>query len=74
MWWVLFTDPEHCDGACDEGDSLDPEAGVSILFATGGVVGRNGIANFRAHYTEGDDLGEPFGIQCFDPQAVAHLP
>jgi hypothetical protein len=132
VWWVIFNDPEHCDRPCDEGDLLNPDAGVSIFFATGGVVGSNGIANFRAHYTEGDDLGEadtqhvlgdgaldpsraevhmiikyhgppsddpdllweqthtllggcfananaldlgePFGIQCFDPQAVAHLP
>ncbi len=132
VWWVIFNDPEHCDGPCDENDLLNPDAGVSIFFATGGIVGENGIANLRAHYVDGEDrgepgtqdvlgdgaldpsraevhmiikyhgppsddpdtlweqthtllggcfenanaldLGEPFGVQCFDPQAVAHLP
>lgn len=132
VWWVLFNEPEHCDRPCDEGDLLNPDTGVSIFFATGGTVSSNGIANFRAHYREGDDLGEPdtqhvlgdgaldpsraevhmiikyhgppsqdpdtrweqtntllggcfdnanaidhgepFGVQCFDPQVVVHLP
>ncbi len=132
VWWVIFNDPDNCDGVCDEGDLLNPDAGVSIFFADGGVVGNNGIANFRAHYADGDDrgepetqdvlgdgaldpsraevhmiikyhglasddpdvlwqqthtllggcfenanaldLGEPFGVQCFDPQAVVHRP
>ena len=79
VWWVIFNDPEHCDGPCDGGDLLNPDAGVTIFFATGGVIGENGIANFRAHYTEGDDLGEPdtqhvLGDGALDPsRAEVHM-
>jgi len=79
VWWVIFNDPDNCDGPCDEGDMLNPDAGVSIFFADGGIVGRNRIANFRAHYADGDDRGEPetqdvLGDGALDPsRAEAHM-
>jgi hypothetical protein len=132
VWWVIFANPAGCSTPCSDDDLLNPEAVVSVFWATGGVVRDNGIANFQARYTIGDDLGfpgmqhilgdglldpqtaeihnilkyhgpasadpdvlydqthtllgsclenanaidfgDPFGVQCFDPQAVAHLP
>lgn len=130
VWWVIFDNPAACTGPCGEDDLLAPEPRVSVLWATGGVVGPHGFGNFRATYRAGDDLGQPgrqhilgdgsldparaeihniikyhgpaspdpavlheqtttlmgacdhganavdlgppFGVQCFDPQAVVH--
>lgn len=130
VWWVVFDAPAGCSQSCGEDDLLNPDANVSIFWATGGVVHRGGTASFKARHEIGDDLGEPgtqhilgdgsidpsrteihniikyhgpasddpdtlysqthtlrggcdqganavdlgepFGVQCFDPQAVAH--
>jgi hypothetical protein len=130
VWWVIFDTPDGCTDRCGEDDLFNPDAHVSVFFATGGVIRDNGVGNFRARYQTGDDLGEPgsqhilgdgavdpsraevhniikyhgpastdpstlyeqthtllgacseganavdlgepFGVQCFDPQAVAH--
>lgn len=130
VWWVIFDTPDGCTDACNEDDLFNPDAHVSVFWATGGIVRRSGDANFLARHRAGDDLGEPgtqhilgdgsvepsraeihniikyhgpasgdpdtlhvqtttlqgscferanavdlgepFGVQCFDPQAVAH--
>lgn len=130
VWWIVFATPEGCVQGCGEDDLFDPDANVSIFWATGKVVREGGVGSFRARHRVGDDLGEPgkqlilgdgsldptkaeihniikyhgpvsddpatlyeqthtllgscfeganaldfgdpFGVQCFDPQAVAH--
>ncbi len=135
VWWLIFNNPAGCSTPCGLlDDVLNPDAAVSVFWATSGVVGENGIANFHDRYTIGDDLGfpgvqhilggegdfldpqtaeihnlikyhgpasadpdvlydqthtllgscfananaidfgPPIGVQCTDPQAVAHLP
>lgn len=130
VWWVIFDTPNGCTGACSDDDLFNPDAHVSVFWATGEIVHRSGDGNFLARHRAGDDLGEPgtqhilgdgsiepsraeihniikyhgpasedpdtlhaqitslqgscfeganavdlgepFGVQCFDPQAVAH--
>jgi hypothetical protein len=130
VWWVVFDTPEGCVRGCGADDLFNPDANVSVFFATGGVVHEGAAASFRSRHRVGDDLGEPgtqqilgdgsldpsraeihniikyhgpasddpatlhqqthtllggcfeganavdlgepFGVQCFDPQAVAH--
>ena len=53
LWWVIFNDPSMCsDGECGENDVLPPpgtpEAGVSPLWATGGIVGPDRMSHFSA--------------------------
>lgn len=130
VWWLVFNTPSGCTGGCGEDDLLNPDANVSVFWATGGTVQDNGVGNFRDRHDVGDhlgepgtqhilgdgsldpaqaeihnvikyhgpaskdpathyeqthtilggcfeganavDLGAPFGVQCFDPQAVVH--
>jgi hypothetical protein len=130
VWWVVFDTPEGCVDTCGMDDLFNPDAHVSVFYATGGVVAKGGTVKFRARHRIGDDLGEPetqhimgdgsidptraeihniikyhgpasddpatryeqthtmlggcyeganavdlgepFGVQCFDPQAVTH--
>jgi hypothetical protein len=130
VWWVVFGTPDGCVSGCGSDDLFNPDAQVSIFWATGGVIRHDGAGNFVARHHASDDLGEPgsqhvlgdgsldpsraeihniikyhgpasddpallyeqthtllggcfehanavdmgepFGVQCFDPQAVAH--
>ena len=130
VWWVVFDTPDGCVDGCGEDDLFNPDAHVSVFYATGGLVHKGRTVTFRARHRVGDevgepgtqhilgdgsidparaeihniikyhgpasdnpatryeqthtllggcyeganalDLGEPFGVQCFDPQAVAH--
>lgn len=58
VWWVVFDTPDGCSEICDDDDLLNPDAGVSAFWATGGVVEGDGTATFSARYQVGDDLGE----------------
>ncbi len=60
IWWVIFNDPSQCtDGDCGENDVLPPSgtpgAGVSPLWATGGVVGPDRRGHFSASLGVGKD-------------------
>jgi hypothetical protein len=57
-WWVIFNHPEACAGGCGEDDFFRPDVDASVLFATGGVVGANGVGHFDAHLDEGAPPGE----------------
>ena len=48
-WWVIFNNPEHCVGGCNAEDFANPDVMASVLFATGGTVGDNGLGHFAAH-------------------------
>ncbi len=76
-WWVVFNNPTAClfptgiDGNCGEGDifladgspnfSQWEEAQISVLYAAGHVIGKNGRANFAASLSENDTTGSLFG-------------
>ena len=59
-WWIIFNDPSGCsDGACGENDVLPPPgttaAKVSVLWATGGIVGPDRMGHFSASLGVGAD-------------------
>lgn len=46
LWWVIFNNPENCDGPCNPPDLFNPAVEGSVFFATSGIV-----------EDEGDGLG-----------------
>jgi len=131
IWWVVWNNPDGCEGPCGEDDLFSETGENSVFWAGYDIVTGNGKGNFTASYTNGDprgedgeqniidlgfgvdpataevhniikyhgpasedpdvlfdqlytllgscdqganalDLGFPFGVQCFDPQAVVH--
>ena len=72
IWWVVFNHPEHCTGApapvggasCGgDADFGNDEVQDSLLWATGGIVGPDGIGHFSTCLAEntfpGQNLGGP---------------
>ena len=53
VWWVIFNNPEFCEGDCDADDLDTPSVDASIFWATGEVVGDDGIGEFSALLPEG---------------------
>ena len=74
LWAILFDQPDFCIDGCGI-DDLDNEAvGVSGFWATGGIVGDDGIGNFEArlevdYLPDGDDQ-VLFGDGLQDPFAT----
>lgn len=68
-WYVVFNDPSQCTGPCGEDDDVFPgaPAGVSVIFADGHVIGRNGQGNFAGRLNAGDTSGALFGPGLSDP-------
>ncbi len=78
-WWVIFNNPAGCsDGECGENDVLPPpgtaQAEVSVLWATGGIVGPDRMGHFSAslglgldaaggQVIYGDGLTNPMGSE-----------
>ncbi len=59
VWWVLFNEPGNCsDGECGMDDLSNEDAEASALWATGGVVGNDGVGEFFAYLTEHEALGQ----------------
>jgi hypothetical protein len=83
VWWVVFNRPQDCYGACDLDDlfnpdgtmNLNPNAGISVLFADGAMTDEQGVAIFSAVLPEGRALGEVLaGPGLVDArQAEVHL-
>jgi len=70
-WWVLFNRPSACAAnPCSLGDLGTPAVGASVVFATGHVVGGNGVGNFAAYITEGDTSGALFGPGLLDARGA----
>lgn len=67
MWWVIFNNPEHCDGDpsspfnCAEPDLFNEDVAASVQYAAGHVVGADGRFGAGAHLSEGDTTGCVFG-------------
>lgn len=82
VWWGIFNNPANCTSPCDFDDLFDltQRAAVqsSVLFATAGIAGDNGVAHFQAHLEEGELPTGPgqvgFGPGLLDAEnAVVHL-
>ena len=66
VWWVIFNKPQGCTEACNEDDIFDadgnvspnPEADISILWATSGISSSSGEGVFSAYLPKGRPLGE----------------
>ncbi|MCH8893821.1 MAG: hypothetical protein IIB32_10000 [Chloroflexi bacterium] len=82
VWYVFFNNPAGCsDGECGENDVLppnvNPEAEVSLAWATGGIVGPDRMGHFSGSIGLGAD-GAPgavlWGDGLTDPMgAEIHL-
>ena len=58
VWWVVFNNPEFCVAGCNGPDLGIPEVAGSVLWATGHVIGNNGVGNFAANLGEGKPKGQ----------------
>lgn len=54
VWWVIFNNPATCVGGCGMDDIQAGRGGRSVLFATGFVVGADGIGTASARLDAGD--------------------
>ena len=56
VWWVIFNNPESCEGFCGLDDLGISEVNASAFWATGGtVIGNDGKVSFSAQLEEGED-------------------
>ncbi len=62
IWWVIFNNPEECDGDCGIEDLFvdypvdltpNPDVNPAVMSAGGHVVGGSGRAGFAGHLIEG---------------------
>lgn len=81
-WWVIFNEPQFCSppgcGADDfPQNGGNPNAGASVLWATGRVVDANGQGNFASHLAAGGVSSAPgqvlFGPALLNPRAEIHI-
>lgn len=61
-WWVIFNNPDGCEGDCGEDDLANPDANASVFWATGGIVSGNGVGKFKATIREGQPSKGPDGF------------
>ncbi|MDX1615107.1 MAG: hypothetical protein R3300_12415 [Candidatus Promineifilaceae bacterium] len=74
VWWVIFNYPENCTGGeCGLDDAFPPpgnvEAGASVSFAAGHVIGDDGQGNFGAHISVGGDAA-PWTVGLLEPRTA----
>ena len=72
-WWLIFIRPKDCRDApfgipCGANDAV-PDTGVaaSVFWATGGVVGTDGVGTFAGRTCVGSDLGTPASQHFLGP-------
>jgi hypothetical protein len=83
LWWVVFNNPAYCTQGlfpqrCGAGDLANPLVQASVQFASGHVIGGEGVADYGAYLSEGDTSGCAAAfLPCsglIDPRnAVVHL-
>jgi hypothetical protein len=73
LWWVVLNYPENCVGICDAPDAFPPpgnvNAGASVSYAAGSVVGANGKASFAGHLPVGEDA-PPWTVGLLYPRTA----
>jgi hypothetical protein len=75
IWWIIFNNVGACRSGienggglrCGESDLFRTGVDASVLYATGHVVGNNGVGNFSAHLNTGDASGALFGPGLVNP-------
>jgi hypothetical protein len=79
LTWVVFNHPENCAGPsaghpfqCGRSDLGNPAVEASVLFATGRVIGRDGLGSYGAHLAIGSTDGALFGPGLLFPR-TAHV-
>jgi hypothetical protein len=73
--WAIFNHPEFCSRGhfglrCGPADLSKPQVQASQVFATGHVIGSNGIANFGTHLAVGDTSNALFGPGLINPMGA----
>lgn len=58
-WLATFNNPEFCVDGCGIDDLERPSVNASVFFATGEVIGDDGIGNFSAQILENDFPDDP---------------
>lgn len=58
IWWVIFNNPDACDGACAGADLFDPAVNAAVMSGGGNVVGDSGRSSFADHLNEGEITNE----------------
>lgn len=58
MWWVIWNTPAGCTTpwACLEVDLFNPDAGLAIGYAGGGIAGANGKLTIAGSLHEGEEV------------------
>ena len=67
IWWIIFNNPEHCTAPAPVGgarcggddDFANPAVNAAFLWATGGIVGPDGVGYFSTCLAENQDPGGP---------------
>ncbi len=54
VWWVIFNNPEFCVDGCNLDDLGIAQVNASAFWATGEIVGDDGIGSFSAQINEGE--------------------
>lgn len=62
VWWVIFNNPSACSHGmgglrCGAGDLFLPAVMASVQFATGHIIGPDGVGDYGAYLREGDTSG-----------------
>lgn len=58
IWWVIFNNPDACDGDCGEADLFEPAVNAAVMSGGRNVVGGSGRWSFAAHLNEGEITNE----------------
>jgi len=61
-WWVITNQPGNCAVAnnCTIDDVFNPATDSAVFWATGNLVGADGVGRFSDRVCKGQDLGFPF--------------
>jgi hypothetical protein len=58
VWWFIYNNPDACaSNPCTFVDFDNPDVQATTLYATGKVIGKQGVGNFAAHLAEDDISG-----------------
>src|SRR5262249_30343107 len=62
VWWVIFNNPSACNHGmgglrCGAADVLVPAVMASVQFATGHIIGPDGVGDYGAYLRQGDTSG-----------------
>ena len=58
VWFVVFNNPEYCDGACGADELGDPDVVTSVLWGNGRLINQSGLGSFTATLQENNAPGE----------------